>query len=47
MRCNVISGKKGIDIGENSIVGAGSLVNKDIPNNKIAVGVPIRIIDNE
>jgi acetyltransferase-like isoleucine patch superfamily enzyme len=29
MRSNLISGKKGITIGQNSIVGAGSLVNID------------------
>ncbi len=44
MRCNILSGEKGITIGENSIVGAGSLVNKDIPNNAKAVGVPLRIL---
>jgi acetyltransferase-like isoleucine patch superfamily enzyme len=44
MRANLISGKKGIIIGENAIVGAGSLVNKSVPDNKIAVGVPIKII---
>lgn len=43
MRCNVISGKEGIRIGENSIVGAGSLVNKSIENGAIAIGVPIKI----
>jgi acetyltransferase-like isoleucine patch superfamily enzyme len=41
MRCNILSGKNGITIGEKSIVGAGSLVNKDIPNGKVAIGVPI------
>ena len=44
MRCNIISGKEGITIGENSIIGAASLVNKSVPDNVIAVGVPIRII---
>lgn len=34
----------GITIGENSIVGAHSFVNKDIPSNVIAFGVPIKII---
>lgn len=43
MRCNIISGKKGITIGEKSIIGAGSLVNKDIPNNTKASGVPIHV----
>ena len=34
----------GITIGENSIVGAFSFVNKDIPDNAIAIGVPARIV---
>lgn len=33
-----------IEIGEYSIIGAGSLVNKDIPPYKIAYGVPVKII---
>jgi acetyltransferase-like isoleucine patch superfamily enzyme len=34
----------GVTIGENSIIGAFSFVNKDIPNNVIAVGVPAKVI---
>lgn len=34
----------GITVGENSIIGAHSFVNKDIPDNVIAFGVPARII---
>lgn len=34
----------GVSIGENSIVGAGSIVTKDIPANVIAVGNPARIL---
>ena len=34
----------GVSIGENSIIGAGSVVTKDIPANSIAVGNPARII---
>ncbi len=34
----------GITIGENSIIGAYSFVNKDIPPNVLAYGVPVRII---
>jgi len=34
----------GITIGKNSIIGANSLVNQDIPCNVIAVGVPARVI---
>jgi acetyltransferase-like isoleucine patch superfamily enzyme len=44
MRCNLISGTKGITVGENTIIGAGSLINKSIPDNAKAVGVPVRII---
>lgn len=33
----------GITIGENSIIGAFSFVNKDIPANVIAFGVPAKI----
>jgi len=47
MRCNVISGKEGISIGENSIVGAGSLVNVNIPANAKAVGVPIKVTQED
>lgn len=34
----------GITIGENSIVGAGSVVTKDVPANTIVVGNPARIL---
>lgn len=34
----------GITIGKNSIVGAHSLVNKDIPDNVVAYGVPAKVI---
>lgn len=34
----------GITIGENSIIGAGAVVTKDIPANSLAVGVPARVI---
>ncbi|MDH5716662.1 MAG: acyltransferase [Spirochaetia bacterium] len=44
MRCNIISGKKGITIGENSIIGAVALVNSNIPKNCVAVGIPARVI---
>ncbi|UCH72431.1 MAG: acyltransferase [Thermoplasmatales archaeon] len=34
----------GVTVGENSIVGAHSFVNKDIPDNVVAVGIPAKII---
>ena len=34
----------GITIGENSIVGAGSVITKDIPPDCIAVGNPARVL---
>lgn len=44
MKANVISGKNGVTIGENAVVGACTLVNKDIPDSVTAVCVPCRII---
>ena len=35
---------KGVNIGRNSIIGAGSVVTSDIPDNVIAAGNPARII---
>lgn len=34
----------GVTIGENSVVGAGSVVTRDIPANVVAVGNPARVI---
>jgi len=34
----------GVTIGENSIIGAFSFVNKDIPDNVIAFGAPVKVI---
>ena len=45
MRANVISGKNGVTIGENAVIGACTLVNKDIPDNATAVGIPCRILE--
>lgn len=34
----------GVNIGDNVIIGAGSVVNKDIPSNTVAAGVPCKVI---
>jgi len=36
----------GITIGDNSIIGAGSVVTKDVPYNVVVAGNPARIIKN-
>jgi len=33
-----------VTIGENSVVGAGSVVTKDVPDNCVVVGNPAKII---
>lgn len=35
---------KGVNIGNNVVIGAGSLVNKDIPDNCVAAGNPCKVI---
>lgn len=34
----------GVTIGDNCVIGAGSVVNKDIPANSLAVGNPCKVI---
>lgn len=34
----------GVTIGDNTIIGAGSIVTKDIPSNVVAVGNPCKVI---
>lgn len=34
----------GVTIGNNCVIGAGSVVNKDIPDNSVAVGNPCKVI---
>jgi acetyltransferase-like isoleucine patch superfamily enzyme len=37
----------GVTVGENSIIGAFSFVNTDIPDNATAFGVPVKVIMNK
>ena len=34
----------GVHIGKNSVIGAGSIVTRDIPDNVLAVGNPCRVV---
>ena len=36
----------GVTIGENSVIGAGSVVTKDVPSNTVYAGVPAKFIKN-
>lgn len=36
----------GVTVGENSVVGAFSFVNKDIPANAVAFGVPAKVVED-
>ena len=35
---------KGVTIGENSVIGAGSVVVRDVPPNCVAAGNPVRVV---
>ena len=37
---------QGVTIGENSVVAAGSVVSKDVPDNVIVGGIPAKILKN-
>ena len=34
----------GVKIGDNAVIGAGSVVTRDVPENMVAVGVPSKVI---
>ncbi len=36
----------GVTVGENSVVAAGAVVNKDVPANTVVAGVPAKVIRN-
>ncbi len=40
-RCTILPG---VTIGNNCIIGACSLVNKDIPDNSVAAGIPAKVL---
>lgn len=44
MRSSILSGKNGVTVGENAVVGACSLVLRDVPAGATVVGVPCREI---
>ena len=44
MNCIIL---KGVRIGRNSIIAAGSVVTKDVPDNCIAGGVPCKFIKDK
>lgn len=41
--CKILDGAK-VEFGDNVVIGAGSIVTKDIPSNVVAVGNPCRVI---
>lgn len=43
MRTSIIA-RNNLILGRNSVIGAGALVNKSVPDNTTAVGIPIRFI---
>lgn len=42
--CEAVRINRGVTIGNNSIVAAGSIVTKDVPDNCIVAGIPAKII---
>lgn len=41
-----VSVMPGVKIGSGCVIGAGSIVSKDIPDNSVAAGVPAKVIRN-
>ena len=44
MRSSFVSGKEGIEVGENAIIGAQSLVNSSVASNTTVAGVPAKVL---
>lgn len=42
MRAMIVA-RRDIEIGDNAIIGAGTLVNKSVPNDSTSVGIPCKI----
>lgn len=42
--CSNVTVLPGVTIGENAVIGAGSVVTKDIPANVIAMGIPCKVV---
>lgn len=42
--CSNVTVLAGVKIGNNSIIGAGSIVTKDIPQNSFAIGTPCKVV---
>ena len=41
--CTILDGAR-VEFGDNVVIGAGSIVNKDIASNSVAVGNPCKVI---
>ena len=46
MVCGVVTVLPGVTIGDNAVIGAGSVVAKDVPANTLAVGNPSKVVKN-
>ena len=47
MRANVVSGKTGVTIGRNAVIGACSLVFHDVPDNTTVAGIPAKPLNQK